>query len=1487
MKINRNFLSGFSTWIALSIVSMLFFQNCGQQGDIALKMEEGASDTLVQDICAVNPSHVRCTNETPTGKVEEYRYIDVTQPTIPDLKIFLVLDNSDSMRVSQVNLINNIEKMFSANSQGLQDYNSEIFILTTAQLNNIGNSLFRSGVDAKNDYQKIIEKIYEISSVQYVQSMIEVFRPADGNPSSRKTTGLLEGDMVGFKVRTARTPSSVGSKYDVINAEFSPAYLTHVDQPSIVSVKYAKGESIQDLVAKVKARVEFLDPDKQFLSKNISYSGGSVDNVPLSDVVEKESGLCAMARVLHEVKNNPSNSLIKKGELATFILVSDEREHDPSGLECVKSYKFQQPVPGFLYRGECVDTDSNVSYSIPSDKSVTFKVKKPYTRHILMAYESIQPELAERMASCDIKFNQSLARLKVLKNTHVVTFGRKVIDSSGSDVVDYWKHDLKFDRVNIKHNLNFTRTSLKHKINFNRTSQKYAVTAKRTYTAPKYAVDISRKKVAKYQRVNYKRETILKKEGNKTVVVETYVPPSPIRVSNVNFATISQCTQDWLRTVPAVYSLEKALNANESYKYTVTECVINNDETADNKVVEVVGVKPLTTSCNEALAKGVYPEGTLAANESFTYLSISCLDRAATEVVANINIPKDGANPTAASCTAAFVSSIDTSKPAVDAGKGETLVYSNVACADASIIQSNVEIANLSGNVPTSDLLTYVKDKDGNRANTTYSNYTATNTPTDEANQKILVDGSAPSVASDIHNSIVAKDGNRANTSYSNESATSANVIDRNQTITNIDGRYDVGVNGSLDSYIASKDGSRANVSYDNTGFTNNATYKISLGVKVTVNGKAPATCNESYASSVDSPKPTLSAGQSLVYSSVSCSATSQATYQLVRGSTTIKYDGSYGHKAIAYESALGTTSSGSRACTTAELNSIISQEAAASPALNIDGNILVADPTNHCRIYNSEVTWTDANKTKILNAINSDATVRASTNASACETAIASYCTGNPSNNPGGLLACENKPANYVSYRAYKPEYRKYSLRPPVKRVDADEIHWFGFEAISTKNKANVDVSINLLNLTCAEVPGACVDATSAHDSMVVSEYFKLKYASGNATAYAAMSKVARSANTVTDSVGLAACNASFMANYSECRDKSVQYSNYLSYDDSISDIVVAKGIDAAVSCNDPCTADTCKTKEASSFAVPFTGKTMNEFYNNSCSISSVATTGSANRLTASVRLGISNSDNAKYQHDVDVCSLTCAESGLCKLAANSEVDMSTLTVRQYIALRNQNIDPAKVTSCKMVRKASVQIMGKSNFDAVDSECVKPAGTILPNKYVRNKLQYYDADPSPSNEVKLVKENELNLENYIKNSFDNVLGDGYVSMIAFTNRTVTSGQEEGADYNRIALSVGGQVRDVKADSAEYGDALKFLGEKVAAQLASSFKVVDVEPSQQITRIWYSSWFTKGKFVELSPTDFSSSASSFVITNPDIINKMKNEAAFKFFVEIY
>ncbi len=754
MRISQNFLF----WVALSFASVVFFQNCGQQGDIALKLQDDSSDTLVQDICSVNPSHVRCTNATPTGKVEEYRYIDVKQPVIPDLKIFLVLDNSDSMRVSQVNLVNYIENMFNANGDGLQDYNSEIFIITTAQLNNIGNSLFRAKVDDQNSYQKVVEKIYEITSKQYVQTLIQIFRPG-----LTKTSGLLEGDIVGFKARSKRVPSGLAAKFDELSVAFSPAYLTDINQPNIASVKYTKGEPIQDLVNRIKARVEFLDPDKQEFNTSINFANSIVDNVPLSDVVEKESGLCAMARVLHEVKNNPDNSLIKKGELATFILVSDESEHDPQGLECVKSYKFQQPLPGNLYKGECVDADSSVSYTVPDTKTVNLKVNKPYLRHIRQVYETIKPEVLLRNGKCDVKFNQSMVRLKIWKNSHTLSFDRKVMDASGNQVVESWKNDLFFKRVSLKHYVQFNRTTLSHKVKFDRVSKKYSIAGSRTKTSPRYSINIDRKKVAKFQKVTYVRKIILTKEGGQTSVVESSSPIT-LRVSDVNQAS---CSVPWLRSVSAVASIEETLASNLSYEYSVSLCAIDNSETADLKIATVYGIKPSSASCNVALAQQVYAEPSLATNESMFYNSVTCSDLVADINVATLNISVAGTVPT--TCDANLASSLDMAKPSIDTSKGETLSY-NPTCTMDNGTDLNVELTGLAGAYSAPNLLNYITGLDGNKADTSYVNISSTDTPSTASNVKIdNIEGPIPMGITAL-NYAIQQDGNKANTIYSGAS---------------------------------------------------------------------------------------------------------------------------------------------------------------------------------------------------------------------------------------------------------------------------------------------------------------------------------------------------------------------------------------------------------------------------------------------------------------------------------------------------------------------------------------------------------------------------------------------------------------------------------------------------------------------------------------------------------------------------------------------
>lgn len=1488
-------------WIALSISTLLFYQNCGQQGEIALQVDPAQLGGEKDDICQVNPNHALCSGVAPIGKVEEYRYIDVKQPQIPDLKIFLILDNSDSMRVSQVNLVNNIEKMFSANGDGLRDYNSEIFILTTAQLNNIGNKLFKTSIDSKNDYQKILDRLYSAQFSNNLNQLISVLRPLDNGVT--KTNGLLAGDMVGFYGKSLRTPSVVSPTYDTFEYNFYPAYVANLNQPSVLSVKYQKGGSITELVDRLKERVELLNSDNQVLSKTISIENSVADNIPLSEVVEKESGLCALGRVLYDAKNNPSESLIKKGELATFILVSDEQEHDLAGAECVKSFRYQQPLPGTLYKGICADNEANVSYEVPDKRDWKLQVKQPYIKYVRQAQEHINGEILKVDGKCGIRFKQTHARLKVNKNTHKVTFSRKIVDGSGNTVVKSWNHDLTFNRINKKHTYTFDRISEKHNLKFDRTNLKHKVSSTRKLTTPMFNVTVNRRLVSKYQKVDYIRKTILTKEGNKKVEVAS-TGLLTINIPGFNLAT-SECTPAWLASTAQIKALEGTLSTSESYEYTISSCAIANTSKAESHNQDYSGNVP--SVCDAAFVESVFPKSAMQSNDVYEYDVLSCSQKANNVVVANItsaDIAGDVANVT---CDAGYAANKDSSKPVVNPAIGQVLSYENVSCASSSTTAINQAINAIVGQCSQiSDLLAYVKSKDGNQANVTYSNFSCVDSDTVAAGQTRIVDGVYGGAS--CVDSIKALEGSPANTNYANCSVNASNVTDANQTISNLSGQYSYTDDASLIAYIRTKDGNKSAALVDYTlvgaGYLNKPTYEDSKNLVISsINGKKPTTCDANYASSKDSSKPALTAGQSLVYYDVSCADNAPVAYQLARGASTIKYDGAYGNLLLAYDSSLTSP----RVCTGAEQSTILANESAASPAMVPDGNVL---EVVSCMVSNADLVSATTASNNILSLVNADANVKVATSSAVCDAPIASHCAVGATNNAGGFLGCENKITDFVTYVAYKAEKRKYVLKAPIFDAVKKELHWFGFEPIQIVKNGNT-MNISLLALTCDEVVGAC-GTDPANASQIVENYFKMIYAGNDNAVWSAIKKLSITQNTISDPTNLAiACVPDAIKDYSGtsdsrkdyeiCNNKSVNATTAsdIAYDTVTTDVIVTKNLNDTVSCNEVCTVDKCKVKTGSLAAIPITvvengntrTLTMGEFYGNNCAVGSyTASTQVTKRNLSKINLGEAVRDLATYNNNADVCNLTCQDTGLCKSAANLPAEASSKTIKQYLADLN-SIDAAKIASCKVVRAAEVAIEDRVSKNDVENSCVRPAGSLLANKYIKNKayISYYGSSmPNGRNDVVLIRENSDNMPSYITSSFSSVLGDGFVSMASFSSQ-VSDGQGStvGGAYDDIARSINGVIKDVKASSGQYGEALKFLGEKVASQLKSSFQVPDVAPSQQVTRVWYSSWFTKGKFVQLNPTDFSASSSSIVITNPEIIEKMKNEASFKFFVEIY
>lgn len=1488
-------------WVALSISTVLFYQNCGQQGEIALRVDPAQLGGEKEDICQVNPSHSLCSGIAPIGKVEEYRYIDVKQPQIPDLKIVLILDNSDSMRVSQVNLVNNIEKMFSSNGEGLKDYNSEIFILTTAQLNNIGNKLFKTSVDFKNDYHKVLDQLYSAQFSNNLNQILPALRPLEN--SVLKTNGLLAGDMVGFYGKATRTPSPVSAVYDTFEYNFYPAYLANLNQPSVLSVKYRKGGSISELVNQLKERVELLNPDNQVLSKSIALGNGTADNIPLSEVVEKESGLCALGRVLYDVKNNPSESLVKKGELATFILVSDEEEHDVAGAECVKAFRYQQPLPGTLYKGVCADMESNVSYEVPDKRDWKLQVKQPYIKYIRQAQEHINGEILKVDGRCGIRFKQTHARLKVNKNSHKVTFSRKIVDGSGNTVVKSWNHDLSFNRINKKYTYTFDRVSEKHNLKFDRISLKHKVSSTRKLTTPQFNVNVSRRLVSKFQSVNYVRKTILTKEGNKKVEVAN-TGALTINIPGYNLVS-SDCTPAWLASTSAIKALEGALSASESYEYTISSCAIANTTKTETLNQDYSGLNPAV--CDASFVESIFPKSAMQANDVYFYDVLSCSAKANNVASVSVTSADIAGDVSGVTCDANYASSKDSSKPAVNPAIGQTLSYENVSCTSTSTTALNQALNGNAGHCgQVSDVLAYIITKDGNQANVSYANYSCLDSDSTATGQARVVDG-VYAGGSCVDN-IKALENNPLNTSYANCSVNTSNVTDANQTISNISGQYSYTDDASLLAYIRVKDGNKSAATVDyslvGVGYVNKPTYEDAKALVISsIDGKKPGTCDAGYASSKDSAKPALAAGQSLVYYDITCADNTPVSYQLTRAGNTIKYDGSYGNLLLAYDSSL----SSARVCTGAEQSTILLNESSASPAMIPDGNVL---EVASCVVSNADLVSATTASNNILSLVNAEANVKVGVSSAVCDAPITTHCAVGAANNSGGYLGCENKITDFVTYVAYKAEKRKYVLKAPMFDAVKNELHWFGFEPMQITKNGN-SIAISLLALTCEEVVGAC-GGNSANDAMTVENYFKMTFAGNDSAAWNAIKKTSISQNTISDPTNLAiACvpdaikdymgASDSRKDYETCNNKSVNATTAadIAYDTVTSEVIVTKNLNDTVTCNEVCTVDKCKVKSGSLASIPITVTengntrtlTMSEFYGNNCAVGQyTASTQVTKRNLAKVNLSEAARDLAIYNNNADVCSLTCKDTGLCKSAANLAADASDRTIKQYLADLNA-IDVAKIASCKMVRAAEVSIEDRVSKNDVENSCIRPAGSLLANKYIKNKayISYYSASlPNGRNDVVLVKEGSDTMPNYITNSFSSVLGDGFVSMASFSSQAANGqGSNLGKDYDDVARSVNGVIKDVKATSDQYGEALKFLGEKVASQLKSSFQVADVAPTQQITRVWYSSWFTKGKYIQLNPTDFSASSSTIVITNPDIIDKMKNEASFKFFVEIY
>lgn len=299
---------------------MLFYQNCAKLNIVDL---EAASKAAEAERIAL-------------GKDDETVVVGVN--AVPDLKMFFVVDNSGTMKQNQLNLSDSFGAMFDASSSdSLSKFDTTAILISTAQKSS-SFSTDKASLDSIATEQKGYTFGMTATSSQFVASM----------RSALYNFGLLPGDNIGYQLTSSSNPL----KYTFLPA---PVLGTTTSAASTVSfqpvIRKLASENSAVLETEFKNRLSVLNSERIPLA----LTGGQYK--PLhSDIVDTESGLCAIARILR----NPDQT-IKSGDLLSFTVVSDENDNDPKGLNCIQSVT-QYTGTEDLVDGDCKQRETTISY---------------------------------------------------------------------------------------------------------------------------------------------------------------------------------------------------------------------------------------------------------------------------------------------------------------------------------------------------------------------------------------------------------------------------------------------------------------------------------------------------------------------------------------------------------------------------------------------------------------------------------------------------------------------------------------------------------------------------------------------------------------------------------------------------------------------------------------------------------------------------------------------------------------------------------------------------------------------------------------------------------------------------------------------------------------------------------------------------------------------------------------------------------------------
>lgn len=307
-------------------------------------------------ICVPNEARIPITIRlTPRSQ----QFVVGQQTTTPPVKMFFIVDNSNTMRDDQQRLSQSYSTLFSpANVNNLTQFDTSTWVFNTAQKTDRWMSgpatQWGSGQfsELEQYYQSTAaakqtpEEIAQNASLNQIMTPLlqPYYDPQTGptwqqvanlgtvdgaratsngvDPSTPSSTfGHIAGDVIGY--RNTALPYDQSYQFEVMPVSLFRAGAAGPNAAPMAVSRYsslAKGANSSQVAQYAQAfteRIDVLNPFK--------YSSEKWDPI----LTQQESGLCAAARILQ------SDRYLQPGDQASFVIVSDEDDQDPAGDKCL------------------------------------------------------------------------------------------------------------------------------------------------------------------------------------------------------------------------------------------------------------------------------------------------------------------------------------------------------------------------------------------------------------------------------------------------------------------------------------------------------------------------------------------------------------------------------------------------------------------------------------------------------------------------------------------------------------------------------------------------------------------------------------------------------------------------------------------------------------------------------------------------------------------------------------------------------------------------------------------------------------------------------------------------------------------------------------------------------------------------------------------------------------------------------------------------